>query len=145
MKRQAATGAILIAAALAVIAQATSRTTWDGIYSRAQAERGRKLYGVYCLDCHGDELEGDVVEHPALAGGAFRDKWNGMTVGELFERVHRDMPMDNPGTLSRQKAVDLTAFLLAANDFPPGNEDLPADLPVLQQIRIESSRPARKK
>lgn len=145
MRRHAAASAILVAAALTMVAQTPMRSTWDGVYTAAQADRGRDLYEVQCAGCHGDQLEGDVVEHPALAGGTFRDKWNGQTVADLFERIHRDMPMDNPGTLTRKKSADLTAFLLSANGYPAGNQDLADDLAPLREIRIDEVKPAHKK
>jgi cytochrome c len=145
MKTRARACAVLLLVALAVLAQPAARSTWDGVYTKAQSERGKTLYDRHCLDCHGDELEGDVVEHPALAGGAFVYKWNGLTVGDLFERIHRDMPMDHPGILSRQNAVDLTAFLLRFNEFPPGESELPADMMALRQIRFDAGKPDRKK
>lgn len=80
------------------------------------------------------------MEHPDLAGGNFRDRWNGQTLGDLFERIHRDMPQTRPGSLSREAAVDLIAFILSANKFPVGALDLPRDTPSLQQIRFESRR-----
>jgi cytochrome c len=145
MKMQAAAGAILVLSAFAVLAQSPARSTWDGVYTDAQAERGKTLYDHQCIDCHGEELEGDVVEHPALAGSGFIYKWNGLTVADLFERIHRDMPMDNPGTLTRQKAVDLAAFLLKFNRFPSGAQELPQETPALREIRIDAVKPDRKK
>jgi S-disulfanyl-L-cysteine oxidoreductase SoxD len=122
---------------LVIVAQERMRTVWDGVYSREQAERGHVEYDRRCADCHGDELEGDIVEHPALAGGSFRDKWNGENLGALFERIHRDMPQRKPGSLSRETTVDLIAYILSANDYPAGR-DLPRDTPSLAEIRIES-------
>lgn len=145
MKVRTTVGGLLVLAAFGLLAQPPSRSTWDGVYTETQADRGKDLYGGQCAGCHGDELEGDVVEHPSLAGGAFVYKWNGQTVGDLFERIHRDMPMDHPGTLTRQNAVDLTAFLLSANKFPAGDQELPGDLPALRQIRIDATKPGRKK
>lgn len=123
-----------------LLAQQPAQSVWDGVYSEAQAARGHVQYDRRCAECHGDDLEGDVVEHPELAGGTFRDKWNGETVGELFERIHRDMPQKNPGTLTREIAVDLVAYILQANQYPAG-KDLPRDTPSLKLIRIESHRP----
>lgn len=149
MKTRATACAILILGASGILAQSSSRstpkTTWDGVYTKAQAERGRDVYDHQCLECHGEELEGDVVEHPALSGSGFLYKWNGLTVGDLFERIHRDMPMDRPGTLTRQKAADATAFLLGFNGFPAGLQELPAELPALREIRFDASKPDKKK
>jgi S-disulfanyl-L-cysteine oxidoreductase SoxD len=130
------TRVLWIAIACAGFAQQRARTIWDGVYSAAQAERGHIEYDRRCADCHGDELEGDVVEHPELAGGNFRDKWNGETLGALFERIHRDMPQKNPGSLSRDTALDLVAYILQSNQFPAGKNDLPRDTPSLNLIRI---------
>ncbi len=130
----------MFVACAAILAQQRSRSVWDGVYTREQARHGHDQYERLCADCHGDELEGDVVEHPDLAGGNFRDRWNGQTLGDLFERIHRDMPQKNPGTLSREAAADLVAFILSANNFPAGKQDLPHDTPSLDEIRFESHR-----
>jgi cytochrome c len=117
-----------------------SRSIWDGVYTRAQAERGEELYGARCADCHGDDLEGDVVEAPALCGSEFLWKWNGSTLDLLFVRVHRDMPLTKAGTLTRQQAADLVAFMLRRSDVPEGKSELPTDAPSLRQIRMEAER-----
>ncbi len=81
-----------------------------------------------------------MVEHPELAGGNFRDKWDGETLGGLFERIHRDMPQSKPGSLSRESTVDLIAYILSANKYPPGAKELPQDTPSLKEIRFESRK-----
>lgn len=121
-------------------AQNKPRSVWDGVYSPAQAARGEHSYGPLCSHCHGDDLEGDIVENPQLAGPMFRDKWNGLNLGQLFERIHRDMPLDRAGSLSRAASVDLVAFILRTNDFPAGSADLPADAHALESIVIQSVR-----
>lgn len=126
-------------------AQQRARTVWDGVYTLAQAERGHDLYDERCSGCHGDDLGGDVVEHPSLAGGRFQDTWNGQTLGDLFDRIHRDMPMDEPGSLSRAETAQLVAFILSANRFPEGKQALPTDMPALNEIRIESKKPTADK
>lgn len=138
-----AAGAISVLGASLLLAQTTWRSTWDGVYTKSQAERGKALYVQHCLDCHGDDLEGDP-ENPPLATPAFVYKWNSLTAGDLFERIHRDMPPDNRGALTRQKAADLVAFLLSFNGFPAGETELPPDLPALRQIRFDATRPDRK-
>jgi mono/diheme cytochrome c family protein len=120
------------------------RSVWDGVYTDKQAQRGYALYGPKCLNCHGDDLEGDIVEHPALAGGEFMWKWNGATLEPIFERIHRDMPMKNAGTLSRGQSADLLAYILRENHFPVGQQDLPDEPVALRQIRFEAVRPEPK-
>ena len=133
-----------LAGAFLLAQQAEPRSVWDGVYSRAQADRGRARYESACAECHGDDLEGDVVEHPELAGGNFRDKWNGLSVAELFERIRRDMPPNKAGSVGRPAAADLVAFILSANQFPEGAAELTADSKALAQIRIDAEKPAKK-
>ncbi len=99
------------------LAAKTARTVWDGVYTQAQAERGKVLYTKECAACHGPDLSGGE-EAPPLTGGAFLANWNGLTVGELFERIRLSMPEGKAGTLSRQTNADILAFILASNQFP---------------------------
>ena len=144
MPPRAFPGVILLLGGFALVAQIAPRSTWDGVYTQAQAVRGKDLYASQCRECHGDDLEGDP-ENPPLTTPAFIDKWNSLTVGDLFERIHRDMPANHRGALTRQKAVDLLAFLLSSNQFPAGDRELPPDLAVLRGIRIDAAPPDRKK
>jgi S-disulfanyl-L-cysteine oxidoreductase SoxD len=117
-----------------------SRSVWDGVYTQEQAGRGHSLYGQHCASCHGEALTGGEVA-PALAGGDFLSNWNGLTVGDLFERIRRSMPQDDPGRLTRQENADVLAYLLSFNKFPAGNMELAHDTQVLKQIRIEAAKP----
>src|SRR5688572_22730751 len=89
--------ATLLAAAAVAAAQAP-RTVWDGVYTNEQADRGEKLYAQYCAQCHGDAL-GGVESAPPLTGSAFASNWEGLPLGELFERMRSSMPQDKPGSL----------------------------------------------
>src|SRR5580658_2642839 len=120
------------------------RSVWDGVYTEKQAQRGEQLYGTKCQSCHGEDLEGDIVEHPALAGGDFMWKWNGSTLAPLFERIHRDMPINNAGSLSRDQSVYLLAYILSMNKLPAGQRELPSDPAALGQIHVEAAKPDRK-
>ena len=71
----------------------------------------------------------------------FTAKWNGKTIGDLFEIINKDMPNDDPGSLSRQQSADYLAYILLANDFPAGKSELPVDMETLKQIRFETPRP----
>jgi quinoprotein glucose dehydrogenase len=117
---------------------------WDGVFTEEQANRGRALYGQECSGCHGDSLTG-ADEAPALSGGAFIANWDGLTVGDLFERIRISMPANNPGKLNREKIADILSYLLAFNRFPAGKTELERQTEVLKQIRLESVKPDQKK
>lgn len=118
-----------------VAAQEGSRTVWDGAYTADQAKRGAALYAKECASCHGGELSGGE-EAPPLAGDGFLANWNGLTVGDLFERIRKSMPQQRPGTLSRQTNADILAFMLQVNQFPAGKKDLETQTEVLKTIKI---------
>jgi mono/diheme cytochrome c family protein len=119
------------------LAAQTTRSVWDGVYSEDQAKRGSALYAKQCASCHGAELTGGESA-PALVGDAFLSNWNGTSVGDLFERIRKSMPQDDPGRLSRQQDADILAFVFSANKFPAGKADLNRETEVLKLIRIEA-------
>jgi mono/diheme cytochrome c family protein len=97
--------AVLMMAGLyaAVAAQSAAKTTWDGVYSEAQAKRGEAEYTKTCAGCHGPELAGADAA-PSLTGPEFNASWNDLTADELAERVKVTMPADAPNTLSHCRA-----------------------------------------
>ena len=132
----AITAILLFAAA---IGAQSSRSVWDGVYTAEQAQRGEALYTRQCARCHGAQLTGGEAA-PPLAGGDFLSNWNGLTVGDLFERVRISMPADRPGQLTRQQNADILADILRANQFPPGKSELEQQAEILKQIRIEPAK-----
>jgi S-disulfanyl-L-cysteine oxidoreductase SoxD len=121
-----------------VCAQA-SRSVWDGVYTPEQAKRGDALYQNNCASCHGTSLNGGESA-PPLTGGEFSSNWNGLTLGDLFERIRVSMPADNPGKLSREQDADILAFMLSMNQFPAGKTELERRTEVLKEIRFEASK-----
>jgi cytochrome c len=115
----------------------TSRSVWDGVYTYEQAKRGAALYATECASCHGGALNGGESA-PPLTGGEFFSNWNGLTLGDLFERIRVSMPADNPGKLSREHDADILAFMLSVNQFPEGKTELEHRTEALRQIRIEA-------
>jgi len=81
---------------------AESRSVWDGVYTEEQAKRGESVYRKECAACHGDLLAG-AESAPPLTGGAFLANWNGLTIGDLFDRIRKTMPQSAPGRLTRQQ------------------------------------------
>jgi len=123
----------------ALIGQA-DRSTWDGVYTAEQAQRGEQLYRKACSSCHGESLEGQGAA-PPLAGDDFTSNWKGQTLKDLFEKIQTTMPADHPGTLRREENADLVGFLLSVNKFPGGKTALGSDPEVLGRIRFETARP----
>jgi len=114
-----------------------ARSVWDGVYTTEQAKRGEPLYAQYCSSCHGSTFEGGEMA-PPLAGGAFNANWNGLSLGDLAERIRISMPQNSPGSLSRQQYVDILATRLGGGEFPQGKTELPRELEALKQIAFES-------
>jgi mono/diheme cytochrome c family protein len=117
------------------------RTVWDGVYTEAQAERGRGAYAQACASCHADDLRGKGTA-PSLIEESFAFLWADMSVGDLFERTRMLMPSDRPGSLPSATYADLLAFVLSKNGFPAGTSELGADVAALKKILIiEKRRP----
>jgi cytochrome c len=116
------------------------RTVWDGVYNDAQAKRGEAVFIEACSNCHGRNLEGADMT-PPLTGGAFLSNWDGLSVGDLADRIRISMPLDRPGSLSRQDNIDAVAYILKFNQFPAGKEEMPRDIPSLKQIEFKARRP----
>jgi mono/diheme cytochrome c family protein len=136
----AGAAAVLAAAALLPMvasAQAPARSTWDGVYSAEQAARGGELYVGACAQCHGPQL-GGIDGASALTGGGFASNWNGVTLGDMVERIRISMPQNAPGSLSRQQVADVLAYILRANGFPPGPKELPRQTAFLKQIAYQA-------
>ena len=117
-----------------------SRSVWDRVYTNEQAKRGEALYLQECSNCHGQGLEGADMT-PALTGLAFTANWDGLTLGDLFERIRITMPADRPGSLARQQIADTLTYLLRFNKFPAGETELPREVQALKQILILASKP----
>ncbi len=116
-----------------------ARSVWDGVYTAEQSKRGEPLYAQHCSSCHGTMLEGGEMA-PPLAGGAFNANWNGLSLGDLSERIRISMPQNSPGSLSRQQYADILAVMLGAGEFPRGKSELPREVDALKQIAFESMK-----
>jgi quinoprotein glucose dehydrogenase len=125
---------------LAIAAQqptTSSRSVRDGVYNAGQAKRGEEQYQLDCSTCHGVMLTGGE-SGSALIGSDFIADWAGKTMADLFEYTQGGMPKDSPGRLSRQQYANLIAYILSANQFPAGEQELKSDAESLRQIRFEA-------
>lgn len=113
---------------------------WDGVYTKDQAKRGEALYVQNCSSCHGPDLSGND-EAAALAGPVFLSSWDGLSVGDLANRVRVSMPPNNLGKLSRQQIVDILSYVLSFNNFPAGKSELDPKPELLKLVRVEATKP----
>jgi len=77
---------------------------------------------------------------PPLSGGEFMSGWDGLTVGDLFERIRVSMPQNAPGSLTPEQNAAILAFVLSYNKFPTGTTELASETSALKQIKFESKK-----
>jgi S-disulfanyl-L-cysteine oxidoreductase SoxD len=119
-------------------AAVTVRSQWSGIYSDAQAKRGEPLYTAECAFCHGAQLEGTFAA-PPLTATALSGRWGSKTLADLFEYQRAFMPWTSPGGFSREKNVDILAYILKTGGFPAG-ANLPLAADAQREIRIVAAK-----
>lgn len=139
-------GFVLLAAAVMCITFAprqthaqTKQSVWDGVYTGAQADRGKGQYGQHCAVCHGAALEGNG-ESPPLTGEFIPD-WAGTSLADLYDKIETTMPLNAPGTLRPSIAADILAYLLEENNFPAGQKELDATPATLGTISFDVTKP----
>jgi mono/diheme cytochrome c family protein len=117
----------MLALSIALAEAQQTRSIADRVYSEPQAARGQQLYQAQCVTCHGGALEG--VVGPPLAGDGFLAVWSARTLADLVNKIEQTMPPQQPGSLSRVQAIELSSFMLRAGKFAAGAADLgPAEL-----------------
>lgn len=78
------------------------------------ADAGAGVYAGQCANCHGDKGQG--VTGPALIGT--NAKFGRFKTGQDFlNYVSNNMPMDHPGSLSPDQALQVTSYLLVQNNI----------------------------
>jgi S-disulfanyl-L-cysteine oxidoreductase SoxD len=108
---------------------------WEGAYSEAQAERGKVPFTGVCRRCHGDDLAG-TRRGPALHGPSFMADWEAQDLRRLFDKIRDTMPPDNPSSFDDNEYLDVLTYVLKANGYPAGpNELTPASMESVQITR----------
>ena len=128
-------GTVVGSSSAPVGVQDISSSVLDGVFTAAQARRGRRVYNQNCSSCHGPEMQGGEMA-PGIAGNDFIVFWTELPVGSLFERIKVTMPEDGPGRLTDQEYTDVVAYMLDSNNYPVGEAELPADKAALDEIMI---------
>jgi alcohol dehydrogenase (cytochrome c) len=110
-----AAGAVSVIAAGVWISQAVAQSaTAPGPFTEAQAQAGQGAYAQNCARCH------DSGEAPPLAGADFLKVWSSRSTRDLYSRIKDTMPVDNPGSLTSDVVVSITAHLLKENGAAAG-------------------------
>jgi hypothetical protein len=113
-------------------------SVWQGVYTKAQAGRGRDAYFAACASCHGALLQGD--DAPELTGNSFLRRWTDQPFGTLFAFTESQMPVGRPRSLGAQGYADVMAHILASNGFPEGQQELPTSGLALDKIMIDRKK-----
>jgi S-disulfanyl-L-cysteine oxidoreductase SoxD len=122
------------------VAAAQTKNVWDGVYSDAQAGRGKKSYVTHCAACHNEGLQGGDLA-PELKGEDFLLRWNDKSMFEFVDRIQKTMPQDNPGGLMPQENADIVGYILQVNKMAAGSTDLSSDEAALKAITITKTKP----
>jgi mono/diheme cytochrome c family protein len=119
---------VLVVAAVATNAQAPTKTTNDGVYTAAQAERGQKTFSEKCSGCH---------EPSRFSGDSFLESWNNKTMKDIWDVASGTMPEDNPGSLKQQEYADILGYFLSLNEYKTGDAELQPGAAPMGAIKIE--------
>lgn len=122
---------MLVAAAPSLQAQQPEmRSTLKGVFTDAQAARGKDIYVGSCRECHTPASHTGVV---------FKNSWGGKLLSDLLAYMQERMPKNNPGSLTGEEYADVTAYILMLNGLPSGDTELPSDANAAKRIRIETT------
>jgi mono/diheme cytochrome c family protein len=117
-------GLALVIGAAVRPAAVESAAAGPALYAAAQAASGGKTYTSSCAQCHGENLEGGVG--PALRGPNLvrLAKKTKLTVGDFFQFLALQMPLNAPASLSHDQYAGVMAYILKRNGYPAGSKAL---------------------
>lgn len=131
IRRLILASALLPFVAVAISGQTPSKTTNDGVYTAAQAERGKKTFTTSCTTCHDTDR---------FSGATFAEAWTGKPLKEIWDVASGTMPEDNPGSLKQQEYADIIAYFLSLNQYPPGETELAPGAGPMGSIKVEKKK-----
>lgn len=114
---------------------AADKKVWDGVFTSVQAARGKAPFERSCARCHNVELAGSQ-RGPALKGNVFWSKYDNDNLGTLFSYMRDNMPQDGPSLVDDNVKADILAYIMSVNGMPSGNDELKADIPSLETIKV---------
>ena len=130
-----ALAATMVASVLKAQDTETLVSIWDGVYTAAQAERGKATFDVSCSRCHNADLSGSE-RGPTLTGEKFLGNWLDGSLEPLFSFIRDSMPQGSANIVSDDSKADILAYILQRNSFPPGKTELTANTARLDTMQI---------
>jgi quinoprotein glucose dehydrogenase len=127
--------ALAVSVGIGVRAQEGGRKIWDGVYSEAQAARGKPAFETSCGRCHNNELAGSE-RAPALKGDGFWAHWENDSLDRLFTKIRDTMPAGGIESVTDAGKLDILAYVLSKNGAAAGKDELSLDGNALDQITI---------
>jgi mono/diheme cytochrome c family protein len=119
--RQTLFGTALGIAALALAGPGLAQSsTQPGLYTSEQALRGEKAFLGNCVGCHGYSMS-------SIFSG-YRNAYI------YWGKISSTMPWEDAGHLAPQDYIDMVAYMMRENGFPPGEVELKVDRPLLESI-----------
>lgn len=96
-------------------------------FTEEQAEAGQSAYESNCAGCHGEEAVESLAGYP--------------NAGSFYGFISSQMPADNPGGLAPETYADIIAYLLSANGFPAGEEELQPGREAMSEVIVRDLIP----
>jgi mono/diheme cytochrome c family protein len=112
-----------------------SVTIWDGVYTAAQAERGKATFDLSCSRCHNSDLSGSD-RGPTLVGDKFLANWLDGNLEALFSFIRDQMPQGSANIVNDAGKADVLAYMLQRNNYPTGKTELTPDTGKLEMVQI---------
>lgn len=109
---------------------AQTKNASEGIYTKAQAERGLTLYDTSCASCH---------ELGKFKGTEFANAWTDKPLLDLHTAV-ASMPMDAPGSLKPVEYAEIIAYFLSINGYPAGQTELDGSEASIKAIKLDAKK-----
>jgi len=109
---------------------AQAKAASEGVYTKAQAERGLTLYDTSCASCH---------ELGKFKGTEFANTWTDKPLTDLHVAVV-SMPMDAPGSMKPQEYADILAYFLSINGYPAGPAELEGTEAAIKAIKLDAKK-----
>lgn len=100
------------------------KTILDGVYTAAQASRGKASFVMHCSSCHSEDLSG--ISGPTLKGSQFIDNWREYSLGTLYTLIKETMPRGKD-KLTEAAYIDILTYILERNEYPAGSSELTPD------------------